>query len=274
MNAVHKRMHAAQSEEFQLLKQVFREHPESFYQRKCKSKTPWDKERFIAALNNCEFSPQADPNTSSSGQRIMKVVALKQLQQQSPNLYDPIKCDTAALASIGWPDPEAFFVPPSARSQPPPQLIQAQAQMKVEGQKADADTMEAQARLKEAGAKETEAQAKVAGVGHFTPKTESPQAPEGGSNQQIDTPVDVLTAQSKMMDAQTRRHELGLKAAEIKQEDRAREQDAQMRERESAINLASDVIRAPTTKGGGQVSVKGAGRKAKAIIRDVDKGVK
>ena len=76
-----------------------------------------------------------------------------------------------------------------------------------------------------------------------------------------------------MMDAQTRRHELGLKAAEIKQEDRAREQDAQTRERESAINLASDVIRAPTTEGGGQVSVKGAGRKAKAIIKDVDRGI-
>ena len=271
MNAVHKRMHAAQSEEFQLLKQVFREHPESFYQRKCKSKTPWDKERFIAALNNCEFSPQADPNTSSSGQRIMKVVALKQLQQQSPNLYDPIKCDTAALASIGWPDPEAFFVPPSARSQPPPQLIQAEQQMKNESTKAQADMIEANARAEEARAKTTDVQAKTAGVGHYAPKQPEAAAPE--SAPEPTSPLDMANAQAKLMDAQTRRQEVGLKGAELAQEDRSREQDAKDKEREAAINLASDVIRAPTTEGGGQVSVKGAGRKAKAIIKDVDRGI-
>jgi hypothetical protein len=35
-------MHSAQAEEFQLLKQLFRENPETFYQHKCKSKTQWD----------------------------------------------------------------------------------------------------------------------------------------------------------------------------------------------------------------------------------------
>jgi hypothetical protein len=86
--------------------------------------------------------------------------------------------------------------------------------------------------------------------------------------------VDLAKAQASLMDAQTRRHEAGLKAAQINQEDKAREQDAKDKEREAAINLASDVIRAPTTEGGGQVSVKGAGKKAKAIIKDVDQGVK
>jgi hypothetical protein len=64
-----------------------------------------------------------------------------------------------------------------------------------------------------------------------------------------------------------------LKARELANEDAAREQDARDKEREAAINLASDVIRAPTTEGGGQVNVAGAGKKAKKIIRDVDKGV-
>ena len=86
MNAVHKRMHAAQAEEFQLLKEVFKDHPESFFQRGCKSKTPWDKAKFLDALNNCDLVPQADPNTSSSGQRLMKVVALKQLQAAESEL--------------------------------------------------------------------------------------------------------------------------------------------------------------------------------------------
>ena len=223
MNAVHKRMHAAQAEEFQLLKQVFREHPESFFQRKCKSKTPWDRARFLAALNNCDFVPQADPNTSSSGQRLMKVVALKQLQAQSQNLYDPIKVDTAALAAIGWPNPEEFFVPPAARAQPPPQLIQAQTQMQNETKKADADTMEAQARVEEAKAKTTDAQARVAGVGHYAPKTPEAAAPESGP--EPTSPLDIATAQAKLLDAHTRAKEAGLKAKELSVENENRDKD-------------------------------------------------
>jgi hypothetical protein len=271
MNAVHKRMHASQAEEFQLLKQVFKEHPESFYQRKCKSKTPWDKARFLAALNNCDFVPQADPNTSSSSQRIMKVMGLKQLQQASPNLYDPIRCDTAALGAMGWPNPEEFFVPPAARSQPPPQLVQAQQQMLNEGKKADADMIEAQARAEEAKARTTDTQARVAGLGHYAPKQPEAAAPE--RSPEPTSPLDVVDAHAKLLDAQTRQREVGLKARELDQEDRAREQDSKDRERESAINLASDIIRAPTTEGGGQVPVSGAGKKAKKIIKDVDRGL-
>jgi len=272
MNAVHKRMHASQAKEFQLLKQVFREHPESFYQRKCKSKTPWDKARFLAALNNCDLVPQADPNTSSSGQRLMKVVALKQLQQASPNLYDPLAVDKVALATIGWANPEEFFVPPAARSAPPPQLIQAQEQMKNEGIKAQADMIEAQARAKEAGAKETESQAKVAGVGAFTPKQpEAAAVPEGP---EPISPLDVATAQAKILDAHTRAKEAGLKAQELSTENENRDKDRDAKEKETAIDLAKAVISAPTQgESGKQVSVKGVGKKAKAIIGEVDKGI-
>lgn len=271
MNAVHKRMHAAQAEEFQLLKQVFREHPESFCARKCKSKTPWDKARFLAALNNCDFVPQADPNTSSSGQRLMKVVALKQLQQASQNLYDPIKVDTAALAAIGWPNPEEFFVPPAARSQPPPQLVQAQAQMANEGKKADADMLEAQARAEEAKATTTDTQAKVAGLGHYAPKTPEAAAPE---TQEPISPLDIATAHAKLLDAKTRQQEVGLKLREADNENQNRDQDRVAKEREAAIALAGDVIKSPVKgESGAQVDVSGAGKKAKKIIQDVDKGL-
>jgi hypothetical protein len=270
MNAVHKRMHAAQAEEFQLLKREFRENPETFWQRPCKSKTPWDKAKFIAALNNCELVPQADPNTSSSGQRLMKVMALKQLQGASPNLYDPIKVDMAALNAIGWPNPEEFFVPPAARSAPPPQLQQAQAQMANEGKKADADSMRAQADLIEARAADKETETKIA-VGHFTPKQES--AGLAGS-QQVDTPVDKLTAAAKMLDAHTRAREAAVHAQQAHTEDVNRDQDRVAKEREAAIKLASDVIRAPTHPVTGKpVSVDDAGHKAHKIIQDVDRGI-
>ena len=144
LNAVHKRMHAAQAEEFQLLARCFKENPESFWQRKGKPSYPWDEQTFVQALNDCELIPQADPNTSSQTQRLMKIMALKQLAAANPSMYDPIAIDTAALKAIGWSNPEQFLAPQSAQANPPPELVQAQAMMKVNDMKAQASMMDAQ----------------------------------------------------------------------------------------------------------------------------------
>jgi hypothetical protein len=271
MNAVHKRMHAAQAEEFQLLKQQFKEHPESFFQRGCKSKTVWDKTKFLAALNNCNLVPQADPNTSSSGQRLMKVMALKQLQAASPNLYDPITVDTAALNAIGWPNPEEFFVPPAARSQPPPQLIQQQAEMKNKAQDSQSKAVEAQASQTEAQSTAAETAEKIK-TGHFMPK---PDAPAGGvAGPEQDSPATILAAHAKVMDAENRAREVGVREMQAKTEDRNRDLDREAAEREAAIALAGDVIKAPTAgESGKQVDVSKAGHKARKIIETVDKSV-
>lgn len=146
LNSVHKRMHAAQAQEFQLLAECFRENPESFWQRNKKPALPWDEQRFLQALDNCELVPQADPNTASHTQRLMKVMALKQLQQAQPGLYDPIAIDTAALQAMGWNNPDQFFAPPDAQGKPPPELMKAQAELQIRKQEADTKAMEAQAR--------------------------------------------------------------------------------------------------------------------------------
>lgn len=271
MNAVHKRMHAAQAEEFQLLKQQFKEHPESFYKRGCKSKTAWDKQKFLAALTNCNLVPQADPNTSSSGQRLMKVMALKQLQQASPNLYDPLKIDTAALMAIGWSNPEQFFVPPAARAAPPPQMIQMQEEMKNNAAETAAKTMDANARMLDAQAKASETQAKVQGVGHFAPK--QPEA-TGVVAPEPESTLDAAKAQAVVMDAQTRARDVAVKEHEAATENQNRDQDREAKLQETAIALAGDVIKAPTAgESGKQVSVKDAGKKAHGIIKDVDRGL-
>jgi hypothetical protein len=270
MNAVHKRMHSAQAEEFQLLKREFREHPESFYQRGCKSKTPWDKEKFLAALNNCNLVPQADPNTSSSGQRIMKIQALMQLQNAAPTLYDPIKVHMAALQAIGWSNPDEFFVPPQARAAPPPQLVQMQAEMKNEQEVTAAKTTEAQARLIEAQARDKDVQAKV-DTGHYTPKQEQPTGVAGPDPM---TPVDMIDAKAKLMDAETRQREVAVREREAATEGHNRDQDRLAKERETALALAGDVIKAPTAgESGKQVSVSGAGAKTRNIINDTFKGL-
>lgn len=216
-NSVHKRMHASQAEEFRLLVECFREHPESFWQRKGRSGYPWDDASFLAALDNFELTPQADPNTASHSQRIMKVAALMQLSGASPDLYDPIAIHTAALQTLGWSNPQQFFVPPSAMGKPPPQLEQMQAKIANDGKKADASLMAAQAKMAEV------------------------QAKSQGGGQQQDTPVDEMMAKAKMLDAHTNARGLAMKQHELSVENENRDKDREAKERESILGFARDV---------------------------------
>ena len=157
MDAVHKRLHQAQSQEFQLLKDRFMEDPEALWRHNKKSrvlaylvqrvsdsdpefaaqKNAKDianekrKKMFITALADYALVPMADPNTSSQMSRIMKSVALKQLQAANPALYNAKEVDERILKSIGWSDPEALFAPPAPPQEPPPdpRMVTAQANL-------------------------------------------------------------------------------------------------------------------------------------------------
>ena len=147
LNSVHKRMHQAQSQEFTLLVRCFQENPESFWQKNRRPAMPWDEQTFLQALNDCELTPQADPNTASQTQRLMKVAALKQLSAASPALYDPIAVDTAALQALGWTNPTQFLAPQTGA--PPPEMIQAQAKMQNEAMSAQSRMLDSQTRAKQ-----------------------------------------------------------------------------------------------------------------------------
>jgi hypothetical protein len=146
LNAVHKRMHAAQAQEFQLLARCFRENPGSFWQRNRTPAYEWDEATFLKALDNYELVPQADPNTASHTQRVMKVMALKQLQAAQPGLYDPIAIDTAALHAIGWSNPQQFMLPPHAQGKPTPEMMEMQAKAQNDSMRAQATMIDAQSR--------------------------------------------------------------------------------------------------------------------------------
>jgi hypothetical protein len=161
MNSVHKRMHAAQATEFQLLARCFKENPESFWQKKNKPSYAWDEQTFLAALNDCELVPQADPNTASHTQRIMKIMALKQLQAAQPGLYDPIAIDKAALKAIGWNNPEQFMAPPSAQGKMPPEIQEKIANYQLKQKEVGIKEMEAQARTQKLQADTALDQAKL-----------------------------------------------------------------------------------------------------------------
>jgi hypothetical protein len=227
MNAVHKRLHAAQAEEFRLLCDCFRENPESFWQRNFKPTMQWDQQMFLKALDDYDLTPQADPNTASHGQRIMKITALKQLQQANPSMYDPIAIDVAALQAIGWSNPSQFMAPAGAQASPPPELLQAQAKMKN-------DEMTAQARMMEAQARVEETKAKIQS-GALAPKQDAPEMGQAALN----------AAQADLINAQTKRSEIGVRHQERMVEDQNRDLDRQSRERVAMLQLARDLVMHP-----------------------------
>jgi len=149
LNAVHKRMHSAQSEEFQLLAQCFRDHPESFWMRNKKPNFPMDENIFRQALENFMLVPQADPNTASHIQRVMKVTALIQLAQMQPQLYNIPEVNREALQILGWADASALLNPNPVGPPPSPEAQAKMADSQAKQTMAQAKMMEAQAKIQD-----------------------------------------------------------------------------------------------------------------------------
>ena len=226
LNAVHKRMHAAQADEFRKLMHCFKEHPNSFWQKNRKPAYPWDEATFVQALQDYDLTPQADPNTASHGQRVMKIIALKQLQAANPTMYDPIAIDTAAMQAMGWSNPQQFFAPPSAQAAPPPEMQKQIAEMQVKKQDADSRTMTAQANA-----------AKV--------QSEIAQGPAGSPQTTPANEAEMMTAQAKLIDAQVKARgeppEPGPSPVDVLNA-RTKAQEAQNEARDLAVRHAQNIL--------------------------------
>lgn len=147
-SAVHKGLHKAQAEEFQLLKERFKEDPEAFWRHNPNCVSNWTKERFMMALENCDLVPVADPNTPSHMHRIAKGVGVKQMQAANPAMYDAKKVDAWIGQSVlKISDFEQFFAPPAPAAAPDPKAIEAQAKLitaQTNQQKAQVEAQNAQ----------------------------------------------------------------------------------------------------------------------------------
>ncbi len=88
MDSVHKRLHAAQAEEFCLLKERFRENPEAFWRLNKKPSRQWTVEQFKQALEQHELVPVADPNNPTSLHRIAKATIVDMLVTKYPQLMN------------------------------------------------------------------------------------------------------------------------------------------------------------------------------------------
>ena len=247
LSSVHKRMHTAQSEEFELLVKCFRENPESFWQKNKRPARKWDEETFIRAINQIDLVPQADPNTASQTQRLMKVMALKQLQAANPVMYDPIAVDRMALQSIGWSNPEQFMVPPESMGQQSNPQEQAKiAELQIKKQDSDTKLMLAKAQVALDGAKLHMDNNKAGLEAHktFGEGGVVPPADKSDHEKQVDG-IDLIIKE-KLADAKMT--ELKIKAAELAQKAKndqvtaaLKQEDIVAKERIQMIDLAQNI---------------------------------
>lgn len=140
MMAVHKRLHTAQADEFQLLVARFREDPEAFWRFNKKPANAWTKEQFLQALDNYNLVPQADPNTYSHLQRVNRNAALYQLAKDNPPAFNQRAIYTTTLKGMGYSQPDQFLADAPAQPAPDPKVIAAQtaAQAQLIGAQAKA----------------------------------------------------------------------------------------------------------------------------------------
>jgi len=139
LDAVHKRIHAAQAEEFRLLKDRFLEDPEAFWRHNPAGATNWDKETFVQALNMVDLVPVADPNTPTHTHRLMKAQALVQLAMAQPQMFNPRVVAEHVMRLIGFQNPGEFLADPNAAPPPNPQMMAVQLQQQELQQKAQND---------------------------------------------------------------------------------------------------------------------------------------
>jgi hypothetical protein len=133
MAAAHKGMHTAQSEELDMIVDLFREEPEAFWRGNKKIKKDfWNEQKLFQALDTYSLVPRSDPNVPSHVHRMMKAVALVQLGQQPlfAGRLDPDTILRRTLAAMKE-DPTGLIIQLPPKQGPSPDDIEAAAKMKT-----------------------------------------------------------------------------------------------------------------------------------------------
>jgi hypothetical protein len=149
MDSVHKRLHAAQAEEFGLLKERFREDPEAFWRhRKRPGAWKWTIDQFKQALQIRELVPVSDPNNPTSLHRIAKAIALLTLSQQFSTFFNPLAVLKRVLRVSGI-DAEGLLNAVPTQPPPDPRMEAIKAKAAAEAQMAQIQRFQAALKLKQ-----------------------------------------------------------------------------------------------------------------------------
>lgn len=153
MAAAFKGMHTAQSEEIEMIVDLFREHPEDFWRNnRAAPKDYWNAEKLLQALADYHLVPVSDPNVPSHIHRLAVAQALvMMLSTPLGARMNPDEVLRRALNAMRV-DPRGLILPAPAPQQGPT----------PEQQLADAKVATAQAQTVTANAKAQEATARAA----------------------------------------------------------------------------------------------------------------
>lgn len=230
-DSVHKRLHSAQCEEFEKLFELFREHPRTFWQFNKKPARQWEEKEFLQALDDHELVPQADPNTASQTQRVLKYMGLLQLSTQFPQIFNMLEVAQAAVQDVlKISNPTRFFNPPSAMGQPQPEQQKMEAEAQEKQASAKAKLMTAQAHMDLAKAKGLEvAQGKPGG--NIT--MEQPKSAH-------DMSIEAMEAEAKLMDAHTKAKDVEAKKADILLQDANDQENRKSQMQLEQMKMAKD----------------------------------
>ena len=138
MDSVHKRLHAAQAEEFQLLKERFKEDPEAFWRHNKRPARKWTIEQFKQALDQRELVPVADPNNPTSLHRIAKATIIDALLSKYPQLMNA-QNGLRRMLRIADIDVEGLLNAQPAPPPPDPRFAAINAKQQAEQMKASID---------------------------------------------------------------------------------------------------------------------------------------
>lgn len=128
-SAVHKDDHIAQQEEFELLKELFAENPESLWRG---AKKPARKWMVGQEIMDQDLVPAADPNVPSQTHRLMKANMLVQIAglPQFAGIPNQRAVYENAIRTIGASNTGEFTMPQQAAPPPPPDPKIVVAQIK------------------------------------------------------------------------------------------------------------------------------------------------
>jgi len=136
MAAAHKGQHTAQDEELQLIADLFRENPESFWKGNKNAQGYWTTQNLIEALETKTLVPKSDPNVPSHIHRVMKAVALVELLNGPLGpLLEKEEVLRRVLTAMRE-DINGLLKKPDPNAPPSPEMIEAQAKAKEADNKA------------------------------------------------------------------------------------------------------------------------------------------
>lgn len=214
LDAVHKRIHAAQAEEFQLLKELFKEDPEALFRFNRNPSRPWNAEMVTQALDDTDLVPVADPNTSSHMMRVMKAQALIMMAMAAPpGTFNMVEVYRRALAMINMTNPDELVPPGGVPSATPGAQPDAKAAAALEAVKQREADSQRRAQLDQARLA-ADTQARMAEI------------QTGAQAKAADLQVKQAGLQQQAQEAERQRqHEKDIAAANMQAEQAARQQD-------------------------------------------------